>query len=102
MFHVDGVWLNLGNVSNPEGECADPECKCHDKNLEECKVMCSLNPNCNSFSFSELGSKCCLKDICIFPSHPTKPVGPDYTTYYKDCGKIINIFDVYSFLNLLL
>ena len=89
-FYVVDIWYNLGNVSDPEGKGIGN--KCHDKNLEECKVMCSLTPNCNSFSFSELGSDCCLKDRCIFPSHLTKPVGPDYTTYYKDCGKVVNIF----------
>ena len=82
----DNSWISLGNVANAEGNSVGDS---YGKTLDECKELCDLNTNCNSFVFATNGA-CHQKDKCIKPSEPTKIVS-GYTTYFKYCGKIINI-----------
>ena len=87
-FYVVDIWYNLGNVSDPEGPGIG---NCYNTTLDKCKDKCSLNSNCNSFAFSERSTiACCLKENCVSQNQKTKPV-EGYVTYFKDCGKIINI-----------
>ena len=82
----DNSWISLGNVANAEGNSVGDS---NGKTLDECKELCDLNTNCNSFVFATNGA-CHQKDKCIKPSEPTKIVS-GYTTYFKYCGKTINI-----------
>ena len=89
--YSDVGWLSLGDnkVADPEGPDAGHE---KGKSLDECKRTCDENPKCHSFAFGGANGDCWQKDNCIESSVKTKP-GNGFTTYYKVCGKIVNIFN---------
>ena len=90
IFHLDDDWLNLGKVAKYEGNTTDVH---YNTPLDQCKEKCNLNPNCKSFAFAEKldGGRCYLKDKCIVPNEPTKDEPPEFITYFKICGEIVNI-----------
>ena len=82
----DASWISLRYVANEEGNSVGDS---YGKTFVECKELCDLNTKCHSFTFATNGA-CHQKDKCITPSEPTKTIS-GYTTYFKYCGKIINI-----------
>ena len=88
---LDRTWSRLDNVAIAEGRSVGGAGAGY--SLEECKELCTTNPNCNSFAFSAGASgkgACWLKDKCIVDSEPTK--NSAFKTYYKNCiGKFNRI-----------
>ena len=52
------------------------------KTLDECKDLCDLNLECKSFSFTQNGGMCKLKDRILRRDSGTKHV-PGTSTYYE-------------------
>ena len=62
------------------------------KTLNECKRLCITNPECLSFAFGNSTGACYLKDQCIESEETNGAAG--YITYYRGCGKTVNIFEL--------
>jgi len=55
------------------------------KSLYECKQLCAQNARCMSFTFSESGQKCHLKDKVVTEEGGCgDPTGWNFQTYYRD------------------
>jgi len=80
----DPSWLSLGNVADSEGSSVGDS---YGKTLDQCKELCDLNQDCNSFVFAEHAGACHQKDKYITPNEPTKVVS-GYLTYFKYCNQI--------------
>ena len=74
-------WRPLGAdyVAKESGETIS---KVTDKELEECKSMCSMNVKCKSFMFKKKGGVCELHNKYIDQNDPKKYV-PGQNTYTK-------------------
>ena len=82
----DNVYYSLNNVAVDEGNSLSDH---SGKSLDQCKDLCNLNENCNSFTFGQEERTCKLKDKCVLLPEPTKDNRNGYQTYYKRCkGKI--------------
>ena len=77
----DQSWINLGNVAYSEGNSVGDTLG---TTLDQCKELCDLNTNCNSFAFAAHTGACHQKDKCITPNEQTK-IGGGYFTYFKHC-----------------
>ena len=75
-------WEKLGgdgHVAEIEGNTVDSH---SDKTLDECKDLCDLNLECKSFSFTQKGGLCKLKDRILNRDDRIKHV-PGTCTYYE-------------------
>ena len=88
LFSFSNIWnsglgcswhmLPLNNVAKSEGNSVGDY---SGKKLEQCKDLCTLNPECKSFSFRTDGGQCGLKDKFIDRTTVTKYIR-GYDTYY--------------------
>ena len=85
IFHtslLDCSWERLngnGKVAKNEGNTVASHSS---KTLDECKDLCDLNIQCKSFSFTQKGGMCKLKDRILSRGSGTKHV-PGTCTYYQ-------------------
>ena len=91
--YLGGGWLSIEGIKRvalDEGaSVGDPT----GITLDECKEECDTNFKCHSFAYGSKTSVCHLKDQCItcIEDKCTKEVA-GFITYYKVCGKMVNIF----------